>query len=181
MSPAEVTTGFCSRIKPAFPLGLGRKNAGYTMLELISVVVLVGILAAVAIPRFAGRVSFDTRGYTDRVRSALQYAQKVAIAERRNVCVDMTGGPITLTRSNLAGAGAACTVSVIDPTTGAAFSAGPAIPAGVAVNFSAPVIFDTLGQSVDATGTPRAADVTVSVAGDFTTVITIEKVTGHVH
>jgi MSHA pilin protein MshC len=186
MSPAEVTTGFRSRMKPMFPPGRGREHAGFTMLELVSVIVVIGILAVVLIPRFAGRVSFDTRGYADRVRSALQYAQKVAIAERRNVCVDMSGGPITLRRSASVGAGVSCSdgtsIPLLDPTTGAAFSAGPAVPAGVAVVFSSQVIFDTLGQSVAAvTGTPQLADITVKVKGDFETVITVEKVTGHVH
>jgi MSHA pilin protein MshC len=176
-----MTTGFRSRMRPAFPPGRIRKHAGFTMLELVSMIVVIGILAAILIPRFSGRIAFDTRGYADRVRSALQYAQKVAIAERRNVCADMSGGPVTLTRSNLAGAGVACTVDVIDPTTGAAFRAGPAVPAGVAVNFSvSPVIFDALGQSVTAAGAPQAT-VSVTITGDFTATVTVEGVTGHVH
>ncbi len=37
-------------------------SRGFTMVELILVMVVAGILAAVAVPRMIGRNSFDTRG-----------------------------------------------------------------------------------------------------------------------
>lgn len=138
---------------------------------------LIGILAVVALPRLAGRITFDTRGYADRVRGAFQYAQKVAVAERRNVCALVTSSSVSLSKSASEGAGVACTLALLDPTTGAAFNA--AAPAGVSVSSSvSPVIFDGLGQNVDAAGTPQPT-VTVTVSGDFTTTITVEKVTGY--
>ncbi|MGB7542206.1 MAG: hypothetical protein WBM28_09345 [Burkholderiales bacterium] len=141
--------------------------------------VLIGILAVVALPRLFGRITFETRGYADQVRGALQYAQKVAIAERRNVCVAVAVGSVSLTKAASAGAGIACSIDMINPTTGAA-SYNVAAPAGVTLTASlSPVIFDGLGQNVDATGTPRNADVTVTVSGDSTTTITVEKVTGY--
>ena len=66
------------------------------MVELILVMVIAGILAAVAIPRFMGRSSFDTRGFTDQLASTVRFAQKLAIAQRTPVFVQFTATDATL-------------------------------------------------------------------------------------
>jgi MSHA pilin protein MshC len=165
----------------------GARHSGFTLTELVTIIVLVGILAAVALPRFTGRITFDTRGYADQVLGALQYAQKVAVAERRNVCVIVVagvGGSVSLSKAASAGSGIACTINMINPTTGAA-SYSISVPNGVTVAASvsgvptSPIIFDALGQNVNGSGVPRTADFTVTVTGDSTTTITVEKVTGY--
>ena len=150
------------------------------MLELVTVMVIAGVLAAVAIPRLVGRTTFDTRGYADQVRAALQFAQSVAVAQRRNVCASFAATGLTsMTRAGAEGAGTPCATPVNNPTTGAAF----ALPAPSGVSITSPpvtVIFDALGQSVDAAGTPLPGTTTVTVAGNFTTAITVAGTTGYV-
>ena len=53
--------------------------AGFTLVELITVMILVGILAVVAIPRMIVR-TFDERGFHDAVKAAVQHARRVAVA-----------------------------------------------------------------------------------------------------
>jgi MSHA pilin protein MshC len=61
---------------------------GFTMVELVTVIVLIGIISAIALPRMFSRDVFDSRAYYDQVLAALRYAQKAAISQRRNVCVN---------------------------------------------------------------------------------------------
>ncbi len=72
------------------------RASGFTMVELIMVIVILGILAVVAIPRM------DTSGYRalqfhDQTVAALRYAQKTATSHRRQVCVAFTPTTVKLT------------------------------------------------------------------------------------
>lgn len=57
------------------------------MVELVVVLVVLGILAAVALPRLRGGSGFDERALHDQIVATMRYAQKSAIAARRTVCV----------------------------------------------------------------------------------------------
>ena len=86
----------CRRAKSGFVIKVA-DNAGFTMVELVVTIIVVGILAAVALPRFADRSEFDAAGYADQVRSALEFARNSAIASRRNVCVVIAAGAVSAT------------------------------------------------------------------------------------
>ena len=68
-----------------------RVNAtGFTLVELTVMLVVIAILAAIAIPRFVSGDAFSSRSFFDESRSIVRYAQKVAIAQRRLVFVNVT-------------------------------------------------------------------------------------------
>ncbi|MEN3367728.1 MAG: pilin protein MshC [Burkholderiales bacterium] len=69
---------------------------GFTLVEMVVTLVIVGILAVVAIPRFFDRPFFDATAFADRARSMLGYAQKLAVAQNRNVFVRLDGASIAL-------------------------------------------------------------------------------------
>jgi MSHA pilin protein MshC len=72
---------------------LNRKTSrGFTLTELITVVVILSILAAMAAPRFFDRGVFEERGFYEEVASALRYAQKIAVGSGCPVRVSITAG-----------------------------------------------------------------------------------------
>ncbi len=157
---------------------------GFTLVELIVVLIMVGVLAVVAIPRFTGVASFNAMGFTDRVMASLRYAQKQAIAKRRNVCVNVNaaGTTVTFTYANAAGSAAACGTALTGPAGENPYVVTPeragAVVTPAPLNFG----FDALGRPINtATGVPLAAVQTITVTGDIARVFSVEPETGYVH
>lgn len=65
-------------------------RAGFTMVELIMVIVLIGILGAVAGSRFFDKQVYEARAFADQAKALIRYAQKLAIAQNRPVYVRST-------------------------------------------------------------------------------------------
>jgi MSHA pilin protein MshC len=82
---------------PAAPHGA----RGFTLIELVMVILLVGILAVFVLPRTDLTRGFEEVGFQDAVRATLEHARKSAIAERRNVRVSLAGNNLTLTIDNV--------------------------------------------------------------------------------
>lgn len=149
---------------------------GFTLIELIMTIVIVGILAVVVAPRFFDNNVFQSRGFADQVQASLRYAQKIAIAQRRNVCVTFTlpaPSTVTLRIASLAGAGSPCNTDLISPTGDPAYVI--TAPAGIAfAALPTDFNFDGLGRP-----NPSALP-TITIVGASNS-ITIEDETGYVH
>lgn len=56
-----------------------QKKSGFTLIELVIVVILTGILAATAIPKFIGNDSFEVQAYRDQLLQLLKTVQQQAM------------------------------------------------------------------------------------------------------
>ncbi|WP_269143578.1 pilus assembly FimT family protein [Massilia phyllostachyos] len=93
-----------------------RRQQGFTMIELVTVMVLIGVLAAIGIPRLMGSDSTGTLVFGEQVVNAVRYAHKTAIARRRLVCATLSGKTVRLRMREAPGlpaaGGAACALGI---------------------------------------------------------------------
>ena len=68
---------------------------GFTIIELVMVILIIGILAVTALPRLDASV-YKSAAFHDSAIATLRYAQKTATSHRRLVCVTFTASSITL-------------------------------------------------------------------------------------
>jgi MSHA pilin protein MshC len=151
-----------------FDLRIGDNQRGFTLVELIMVMIIVGILAAVVAPRFFDSNVFQSRGFADQVQATLRYAQKEAIAQHRFICVVFpTNNSITLTINTTA----TCPGSPLVSLSGNPTSSITANPASITfAALPADFYFDALGKP------SQGQTITISTYS-----ITVEAETGYVH
>ena len=155
------------------------RNAGFTLVELVVVIIVVSILAVVALPRLNTR-TFDTVGFYQEVLSSVRYAQKEAVAKRRVVCVSLSANSVTIRFAKNAGV-FTCDTELTSPrgvspftvtaSSGVTLSSVPSIPT---------FYFDPLGRPLDAAGV-SSPQRTISITGDGTQSFVVEAETGYVH
>jgi MSHA pilin protein MshC len=145
-------------------IGMHCGQSGFTLVELVLTLVIIGILAAVVGPRFFDRRVFDERLFFEETVSAVRYAQKLALASGCLTQISLGAGGYQLRRA------ANCTFGAysaeVQGPDGQIPFANTDLPAGVSVsatNF--PVVFDSLGRP------SSAASATI---GAFTFSVTAE-------
>ena len=151
---------------------------GFTLIELIMVILIMGILAVYAAPRVFDNKDFYARGFHDETLAYLRYAQKTAIAQRRTVCVTFPStSQLTLAISqNAASVDCSTSVTLTGPNGTTTLSAKP----GVAYNAPPPTSFNFNGLGQPTTGGAPMGTQTIQVVGAGRT-ITVETATGYVH
>ncbi len=150
------------------------RHGGFTLVELVMTLALLGILAAVVGPRVFSSNTFDARGFHDETLALLRFAHKSAIAQRRPVCVTFTVTSARLAIDadrNLATGASGCEANLAGPRGD---SPGTITARGTAQYAALPavIVIDGLGQP--------AVGQMIQVVG-VGKQVTLESTTGFVH
>ncbi len=148
-----------------------KPQQGFTIVELVVVMVLMAVLTAVGMSRFASREPFAVQGVADQLMSGLRLAQATAIAQRRTVYLQLGATPATLAVCLDAG----CSQPITPPGGGNWLLETQDVRLASSLNFS-----------IDAAGAPSFANaqtvqVSASDGGSPAPPIVIEPRSGHVH
>jgi len=147
---------------------------GFTLVELVVTMIVIGIMAVVAIPRMSGIGTFDARGAADQATAYLRFAQKSALAQRRYVQISgLTADPTGATAPTLTvGTTTACGATPL------AYPGSFRSPRNVTVTGTDTYCFDTMGGLVTPSG---GGNLTFSADSTTVATVTVEAVTGYVH
>ena len=144
--------------------GTLKRPGGFTLMELVLVVVLLGILSAVIAPNLT-RSGVDGRNFFDRTVNSVRYAQKLAIARHRPSYVCIGANSVAV------GFAAGCASALAND------------PGGGTIDFSnAAVTMAPLEFSFNAQGEVAAQhDILVTVDNGDSYTLRVENHTGYVH
>jgi MSHA pilin protein MshC len=157
--------------------GMGPWQTGFTMIELIVVLVLLGIVSVYAMPKLMSAISMQDDAWRDELVGALRFAQKGAVARRRLTCVNITNTTIAITSASTNPA-SSCASAINGPDGSATFATAANGNAVTTVSTPGVIYFQPDGRVTTDGAGANAATRTISATG--VTAITVFGETGHV-
>ena len=147
---------------------------GFTMVELVAVMVLVSVLSVVAIPRLFDTEIFSHRGFEDTLIGDIRFAQKLARYSGCTTRVETTAANYTVSQLANCTSGARTSLSrtgsSVDPIN-------EATPDGLTLS-AANIYFDSQGRLVNSGGALLTNYQDISVGAKT---LRVEAQTGYVH
>jgi len=144
---------------------------GFTIVEIVVTLMIIGILAAIVMPRFVGSSAFKSRAFYDEAQAVVHYAHKTAIAWRGTpVYVCVTATTVSARRDS-------CSGSILPhPLTGNPLTA--TAPSGVTLT---PTTLSFDGGGRPNPNAQATITITRGIAGDPARQIVVEAETGYAH
>lgn len=151
--------------------------SGFSMPELVIVIVIAGVVAVSVIPKFDTALGLRDDAWRDQVLAALRYGQKSAVAHRRLVCATVSSASISL-RIASANPASSCNSDLRGPEGSASFTTGGGSSASTAVSPAGIIYFQPDGRVTSDGAGATASSRTVSMSGVSS--ITVNGETGYV-
>lgn len=157
------------RTSPA--TGPHRPLAGFTLIELIIVMLLVGVLAVFALPKLLDSNDWRLRAFGDQMVGELQAMQRLALTQRQDISATITGSGIAFAYVTLG-----TSLGSVDCPSGTS----PCIAEGGSrsIVFNKKLSGSNSGRSISSTG--ASLPITVS-SGSYSQAYQLEDETGLVY
>ncbi len=157
------------------------KKRGFTLIELVLTIVLLGILAAVSAPKFFDPSVFDERYFHDDLLSAARYAQRLATGSGCSVRLSVSATSFSLDQdANCNLASPSYSISVNRPSDSEAFINNNKPSSLTITSSETAYYFLPEGEVVDSGGSLLATP-TVALSGTSSRTIYIVGATGYVY
>ena len=143
------------------------KATGFTFVELIVVILLVGILSVSAIPRFFDDDDFKARGLADEIITSIRHAQRLAMTRGEQYKIDISPTAYQVRKTDDS--------TVRHPNGASQYLINT--PANL-IESTVSVEFNSLGQPVKADSSAITIETDISIP-PFT--VRIEVETGYAH
>ncbi len=168
------------------------KNKGFTLIEVVMVIVIVGILAALAVPRFDSFYAAKLAGAVRKTASDIRYVQQIAISRHTNTRIVFNTASDTYSAQEESSPGSGTWNNMTDPFTRGALQTNFATDAQykdidiASVNFGGAgqgtLRFSLEGVPQNSSGTDLASDGSVAFTyRGNTNTITVTANTGLVN
>lgn len=156
---------------------VSRADHGFTLVELVTVMIMLGILAVFAMPNLDVARGFDATSFRDRTAASLRFAQKSAVAKRRMVCARVAPGSLTLSADASFAAGT-CANALAGPDGQNPAATAPSATVTLTAVPAGPLYFQPSGAVTSDTAGKWPTDYTLTVTGEAA--ITVNGETGYV-
>ena len=150
------------------------KENGFTVIELVAVIVLLGILAISIVPRYPGK-SIELNGQIEQLAGDIRFVQSLSMTHGARYCIFFNAGAASYQFRNTN-----CSAAVAHPATGSSGYISLSNTTMALNNISGTYIeFDTKGKPYTFTAPASVATITLSSSGD-TRSISVSPETGRV-
>lgn len=149
---------------------------GFTMVELIAVMLIIGVLAVVAMPRMNTTDNLRGAAWRDQVQAAALQARSVATSHRRLVCLAVATGEVRMRMASTNPA-TTCDTSLPGPDGDARWATDPQA-LSISASPAATLLFLPDGRVTQPATPGTATNFTIEIAGQTT--LTVLGSTGHV-